>query len=427
MKNAPKLRMALFAIILLFAVNSQAQTCTSGPGCLDPSFGTGGKVHIPLGNNGGIVIRRSVLLSDGKIVALASNATLGTSQIIKVNVDGSLDTSFGSGGIVDLGWFHPIPPGGVPFAIGAQMIDGEELIVIAGSRVVQQGRKTNYYLRVDRRHSDGSLDASFGTGGTATSNAGAAIHMTIQPLDQKIVTVSDEGTDALTRLNADGSVDTSFGNNGTTPVPFWGPITMAGNDFLIGGSRKVDQQTTAMAVAKISSSGSTVAGFGVNGVATANFGSKSGAQAYSIREDALGNIIAAGTVTQFKKTQDFGIARFSSAGILDTSFNGSGRLSYDHSGASDHAYDIAVQGDGRMVVGGLFGISGGSDFGLMRFWADGTRDTTFGANGVVSTDIFISDTLRKLFVIFDTNCNCEKLLAVGQSSNGLALARYLTQ
>ncbi len=421
MKNTPKLILILAHIILFLHVDAVAQTCTSA-GCLDTAFGNGGKVNIPLGNSGGVVIRGGVLLSDGKIVALVSNASLSRSQLVKVNADGSLDTTFGSGGIVDVGWFHP---NGIPVAMAIQIVNGEERIVLAGSRPVQQGRTIKYFLRVDLRLPDGSPDTSFGTGGSVLSNAGAAVHLVIQPFDQRIVIVSE--SNSLTRLNIDGSVDTTFGNNGTAGVPFWGPITMSGSDFLIGGSRRIDQQTVAMAVAKVDSYGSLVSGFGVNGVAAINFGSKWTAQAYSVKVDSVGRVVAAGVVTPFKKPQDIGIVRLSSSGVIDPDFNGTGRLVYDYAARSDEARSIDFQGDGRLLIAGTVGNSTNNDLAVLRIFDNGARDSTFDGDGVAETDILQNDTARNMFIILDPGCSCEKILIVGQSSNGLALARYLIE
>lgn len=84
--------------------------------------------------------------------------------------------------------------------------------------------------------------------------------------------------------------------------------------------------------------------------------------------------------------QDFGIARFLPDGGLDTSFNGTGRLQSSMSSSHDYARDVIVLADDKILVGGD-GINGRNyDFILSRFNVNGTRDGSFGNNGVTTTN-----------------------------------------
>src|SRR5690349_9482830 len=85
------------------------------------------------------------------------------------------------------------------------------------------------------------------------------------------------------------------------------------------------------------------------------------------------------------------------------------------------AYDVVVQPDGRIVaVGTTFaGITRGTDFDVLRFNADGTVDTSFGAGGAVSTDFGALDQAASVALQADG-----RIVVGGLSGNGFALARY---
>jgi uncharacterized delta-60 repeat protein len=77
---------------------------------------------------------------------------------------------------------------------------------------------------------------------------------------------------------------------------------------------------------------------------------------------------------------DFYVVRFTTTGDLDTSFSFDGRVTIDFGGNDDACSDIAVQGDGKIVVAGTTIAAGTSDFAVARLNPDGTLDTAgFGA------------------------------------------------
>ncbi|NIS80095.1 MAG: hypothetical protein GTO14_07775, partial [Anaerolineales bacterium] len=104
-----------------------------------------------------------------------------------------------------------------------------------------------------------------------------------------------------------------------------------------------------------------------------------------------GKIIAAGYTTSIG-TSAFAAARYNSDGTLDTAtfnptgaFGGSpndpGMVTTDI-GTSDSGYGLAIQNDGKIVVGG----SSASDFGVVRYMPDGDLDSSFDTDGKVTTD-----------------------------------------
>src|SRR5947208_17063326 len=101
-----KMRAAMFcvctAVILTTAMSGYAQTCPGSPGCLDPNFGIGGTTITYIPATKPLTPGKSAIQSDGKILALVLvlPGDSFTNAIIRYNPDGTLDPSFGSGGIV---------------------------------------------------------------------------------------------------------------------------------------------------------------------------------------------------------------------------------------------------------------------------------------------------------------------------------------
>jgi uncharacterized delta-60 repeat protein len=178
-------------------------------GRVDRSFGTEGTVTIgPGGVAGGGVAGALLLQPDGTLVVAPPAPPL--LRVVRVQPDGRLDPTFGSGGAVTLGSVDP--PGAVSLV---RQPDGK--LVVAGSKVLT------------RLHVDGSLDTSFGAGGMASMGipreASGSPVLVLQP-DGKLVvggyailrepiTIPQLSDLLLTRVQPDGRLDPSFGPGGT--------------------------------------------------------------------------------------------------------------------------------------------------------------------------------------------------------------------
>src|SRR5439155_927966 len=128
-------------------------------GSLDGNFGTGGKVTTPFGNGG--AARGGVLQADGGVVAAGQSMRGSVIQValVRYNADGSLDTSFGTGGKVTTSI------GGVDDKAIALVLQPDGKLVAAG---YSKGG-SNIAFALARYNADGSLDASFGTAGKVTT------------------------------------------------------------------------------------------------------------------------------------------------------------------------------------------------------------------------------------------------------------------
>ena len=311
-----QLRVFLLALIICAAAgSSKAQSCA---GCLDPTFGNGGTQYLTaMGNN--TIHVDMVVQSDGKIVSLVTNKATGAT-LLRLNTDGSLDTTFAGDGILETNWhFNLVLPSGYPYGLAIQVINGEERLVVVGAWTVPAGKHSSVTkLRVDRYLSNGAADSGFGSDGTGTVvlDKPMANGVAIQPTVNKIITVSAQ---LVVRLNENGTIDTGFGTNGeaaTGQSSGKAIKALADGSILIGGN--CQSNDTQMCVTKLNANGSSFGSFGTSGRATANFyGRGSMARGFHVDVDPVGNVIIGGFATPKNSSfSNFAAARFTSTGQL---------------------------------------------------------------------------------------------------------------
>ncbi len=333
-------------------------------GALDPSFGTGGLVTTSIGTAS--LISNIIVQPDGKLVAVGS-AVIGGNEIFAIaryNTDGTLDASFGTGGIVTT-------------AIGLSGSDAFDVVLQTDGSIVVAGRTiTPFEFAVARYTSAGVLDATFGTGGIVTTAIGIADVATCVTLqaDGKIVVGGSSATSAnqfaIVRYKTNGSLDTTFGGTGivTTTIgtdsnivditmqATTGKIIAVGSTTAGGGS---------FAIARYNLDGSLDATFGVNGIVTTAIGS--GANGFGVAIQQNGKIVVSGSSQQPATT--FTLARYTINGTLDTTFGSGGIVLTPYTGSNPSgAYKVAIQKNGKIVAAGVFdGALGGA-----RYFGDPT-------------------------------------------------------
>lgn len=230
------------------------------------------------------------------------------------------------------------------------------------------------------------LDQSFGTGGKVTTDLGGqdrALSVFGQS-DGKIVivgTANNQG--AIARYLPDGSLDQTFGTGGKVIAS---NLTMAVDLNIKPGALQADNKilivgrnsTSDFMIDRHDVTGALDPSFGTGGVVTLEFGSGSTDLAKTVAVQADGKIVVAGTTNFGVTTTAMGIARFNSDGSLDTGFGTGGKTVVD-TPAVDDPRVIVFQGDGKIVIGALMSSSRPM---AVRLNADGTVDTSFGANGI---------------------------------------------
>jgi uncharacterized delta-60 repeat protein len=358
-------------------------------GSLDTTFGGGGKVFTDLGGRDeGLDL---VIQADGKVVVLGQSG--GNVGLARYNADGTLDATFGTGGKVtqSLNTFATEPR----LALQA---DGK--LVVAYT----QGFDTTADFALARFHPNGTLDSTFGTGGKVTTNFGpgstdGANDVFVQA-DGKIVVVgsargsgaAEDQLLAVARYNANGTPDTTFSGDGLLTEPKLSnaaAVTVQADgkilttaDGLSGGI-----EFRGLGVARFNPTGGLDPTFDGDGVAFANFVAGLGVAAFPVLALAPGGaVVAAGT-----SQSDFAVARFLATGTLDPGFDGDGKVTTGLLGSqADVLGGLVVLPGGKFVAAG----SSGGKLALTRYHADGTLDTTFGTAGRVVTSDTVGDTVR---------------------------------
>lgn len=311
-------------------------------------------------------VRSIAIQSDDKLL-------VGGNRIVRLNGNGTPDSNFR----VELTRASSDVSGPFAFSIGVQS-DGKVLFGGAFARVNGIG-----YNQVARLNADGTSDTEFRNGVLEADNV--ILSTTVQS-DGKVLIggiftiVSGVSRPGIARLNTDGSLDTSF-LDGMAGVGGVGSAVASiavqkDSKVLIGGSFTKVNGTDRNRIARLNGDGSVDSSF-LNGLAGVGFD-----MVFSIALQSDGKVIIGGNFQTVNGVSRSRIARLNVDGSLD-SFQSA------IAGPDSQLYSVAVETDGRVLVGGYFtSVNGESRSSIARLNADGTLDTGFqnglsGANGRV--------------------------------------------
>jgi uncharacterized delta-60 repeat protein len=339
------------------SITSQTQ-CIAGD--LDTSFNPGGGVTRGVSTTGfAQAVNALAVQPDGKILAggrFVQNDDSGTRLVARFNTNGSRDTSFSSPGPSD-----KIPSSAALPRVATLALQSDGKIVIGGDFKIN-GESRNGIARLN---SDGSLDASFNPGAGVNNEI---LALAVQP-DGKIVIGGDftlyngVSRPRVARLNADGSLDTSFapGTGAHSRVNAVG-IQADGKIIIAGFFSTYNGVTSQDDLVRINTNGSLDTSFA------------SGTGAVEIRALAIqadGKVVIGGTFTTYNGVGRNRVARVNTNGSLDTSFD-------PGTGASSTVRTIAIQADGKIVIGGAFNAYNGIvRTNVARINTNGSLDPTF--------------------------------------------------
>jgi uncharacterized delta-60 repeat protein len=333
-------------------------------GTLDTSFGSGGRVTTNLG--GACFLLALALQADGKIVAaggVSSSDPFNIFTVARYRTDGTLDPAFGiSGRAASINVF------GENYVLGLA-IQRDRKIVAGGDFILA------------RYNAEGTLDTSFGAGGIVLPGAYNQVVAVGLQSDQKIIIgvskvnfAKNEEDFVVARFRSNGVLDTSFGTGGFSDfTPFQSPVHLTSivvqpDDAIIAGGLLFGGLVRTFALVRYTPNGKLDTSFGTNGTVTTSFIGSSQLAALALQRD--GKIIAAGKTTKTNDpfSFDFALVRYSSDGSLDSGFGNGGRIRTTFSNDDDVANAVAVQPDGKIVAAGsTFSIQTENDFALARY------------------------------------------------------------
>jgi uncharacterized delta-60 repeat protein len=272
----------------------------------------------------------------------------------------------------------------------------------ADGKIILVGDKNYDNFALARYNPNGSLDTTFSGDGKQTTNFGGsdvAYGVAIQP-DGKIVvsgetqpSVGPNNRDlAVARYNTDGSLDLTFSGDGKQKVDTDGagydvngslgdPHIQPDGKIVAAGYGYVNgSNDTDFVIYRLNPDGSLDSTFGGSGAVSFGFG----AGRWDIARDLIlqnGKIIAFGdTCVSSEYYCDFAVARLNLNGTLDATFSGDGKQTTNF-GGKEYGYGLAKQSGGKIVAVGSTSGSNGKFFAVARYNQDGTLDTTFNGTG----------------------------------------------
>jgi uncharacterized delta-60 repeat protein len=427
------------------------------PGCLDSTFGGSGFVYKDLTAFGGQTAMAVEVQPDGKIVVAAqvnSPSTGWDFAVLRYNVDGSLDTSFG-----DPDPFNPPLRLGYTVTALTVVSDWAKAMLLQPDGKIVVGGSANYSndMAAARYNVDGTLDSSFGSGGIVRvsfgRNVGAEANDVGQQSDGKLLLLGRANNQVgLARLNANGSLDSSFGSGGKLTVNASGVKNGSGNGLglafqrvpavtgeermVVGGLSKTSSNDNSdWTLMRLRPDGSTDTSFGTGGIVKTAFSGLDD-QLKKLKVDSSNRIVAVGIINLNSPcgnyVGDSALVRYTQDGGLDGSFSG-GKQIVDVYGGIDSFKGLSFQADGKILIDGD-SYSSGIDqrvlhLSLIRFNADGSRDASFGllGNGVVTLDVTAYGGDLSAIVVQPTDGKIVVTGPVSLDSSGalIAVGRYL--
>jgi uncharacterized delta-60 repeat protein len=340
-------------------------------GALDPTFGTAGVALIPLGSGTAAQANAALVQPDGKIIVGGAASDEGQQKfaVVRLNPNGSLDTTFGTNGVVltavggENSTFDSV--------VNALLLQPDGSVVAVGTAAitVQIGvsESMQSVLALARYTSDGSLDNAFGKAGLVVATVGNGSYATgnaaLLQSDGKIVAAGSAfqsiGTDvAVLRFNTDGSADTAFGTSGVvlsqigstggTAVAY--ALAPGPSGEVVAAGYAQDHGHYKFMAARYTANGSADTTFGKNGSVLTDVGDAGSASANALVTESDGSFVGVGTASDGGHRK-VALARWTSSGALDSNFAAGGISLTSHSDSASATAGLA-QSDGSILAAG---------------------------------------------------------------------------
>jgi len=313
-------------------------------------------------------IHALALQTDGKILIGGYFTTIegrARNYIARLHADGTLDTTFQDA------------LSGANYYVRSVAVQGDGSILIAGLFTVVNGASRNFVARL---HADGTLDPAFQHESLGADHFIRSVAVQRDGgvlIGGRFASVSGHRRNSIARLHPNGALDTSFQNElsgANDPVQ---SIAVQHDDrILIAGDFRVVNGESRNHIARLNFDGTLDRTF-LNDLPGANN------SILSVVEQRDGKILIGGRFTAINDAGRYFMARLNADGTLDTAFH------EDVSGPNDSVTSIALQNDGKILIGGYFTAVNGVDRAhLALLHSDGSLDTGFldgllGANDIV--------------------------------------------
>lgn len=433
-------KLGLLAILIaLWSAVAAAQA-----GSLDPSFATGG-IFTTTFTGPATIANVMAIQSDGKIIVAGS--TLSGATLLRLNTNGTPDSSFGSGGFVVL----PTSAGGP--VIGMAILSNGQILV--GSDGLPN--------TIVRLNSNGTLDTTFGNSGFASTPSLVTIEFpnsafALLPNGEILMT----SFQVMGLFTSSGQLDTKFGNGGIAALtsPFVTAVAGQPNGKILVASGVQLPFEISLPPTLPSIQGGTITRYNADGSLDDTFGASGqaactcSATAMAVQSD--GKIVVVGTITTALQTvvngditsvnnqTGFGVVRYNANGTIDRTFNhGGAATGFGSNFPAGAGLAVAIQSNGDIVAAGQAGVGDrnflgsvyvSSSFALARFTSAGQLDSTFGQAGTVLTAIGSSNISFVSALAIQSD---GKIVAAGNTApfvnttvglvNNFVVARYLGQ
>ncbi len=320
----------------------------------DPSAGASSSVHSVAAQ------------SDGKVLIgglFTRYNDVPRSRIARLNTDGSLDTTFDpSAGAIN----------NTVYSVAMQA-DGK--VLIGGHFTRYNGTGSN---RIARLNANGSRDTTFNPG----TGASGDVHSVALQSDGKVfiggafTSYNGTGRNRIARLNTDGSLDTTFNPGAGASGSINSVVVQADGKVFIGGHFTSYNGTGRNRIARLNTDGSLDATFDPG---TGTIGS-----VHSVAVQSDGKVFIGGIFASYNGTARRSITRLNADGSLDATFDpGTGA-------ASNIVHSVAVQSDGKVLIGGGFAYYNGTlRSRIARLHADGSLDAIFDPGTGASENSYV--------------------------------------
>lgn len=390
----------VYLCLLTIAISYISSTSLyAQPGALDTTFNGSGELIQDIAGKNDYAFATAIQ-PDGKIltagIAFIDTIDYNDFILVRYKPNGQLDSSFGTNGMTHIGFSN-----GSDDQAMSMCLQPDGKIIVAG-KTFPLGNAADF--AVARYNPDGTLDNTFGSGGKVTTDVagfndyGACVKL---QSDGKIVmtgyTFNGTGTGlAVVRYNSNGTLDNSFNGNGIAVIQR-GDVYLEGQSLAVQSDGKIVACATTklplneydILVIRLNANGSADSTFDNDGIVTTDFCYHDNAYSVAIQND--GKIVVGGTsydtvnVTMGKNVM---LIRYKSNGSVDSSFGRNGKVITNVTSQTDIAYAVTIQSNGKILTVGQ-STDGVANFSIIltRHHSDGSLDSSFGYNGLVITNM----------------------------------------